>query len=125
MAEIINYLKNYQQFIIPFCIVIITQFTKVILETLKNGHFKTSYLGSYGGMPSAHTALFISLSTIILYINGWSSPIFAVTLIISFIMIRDALGFRRKLGLGHTPLQVLVGAIIGFLLTSIFYLLIN
>ncbi|MFH0818564.1 MAG: divergent PAP2 family protein [Patescibacteria group bacterium] len=154
MKNLIDFLKNGQLFIIPISVLIITQITKVLLESKHKKKIKLSYFGHYGGMPSSHTALFISLTTIIFYNLGWKSPIFALSLIICAIMMRDALGIRHHLGnhglilkqlikeheesdhthikhdqivtrLGHTPMQVFLGAIFGFLLTTLFYLLIN
>jgi uncharacterized protein len=92
-----------------------------------------------GGMPSSHTSVTCCLTTALLVQDGVTT-IFAVALILTLITIRDALGVRRESGnharilnkitktmynkkseeqfneiLGHTPLQVLVGAIIGIL----------
>jgi len=152
-----NILKIIQQgqiFLIPLFITLITQIIKVSLDFYKKKEFKISYFVHYGGMPSAHTALFISLATIILLNYGWQSPLFAMAFILCLIMIRDALGIRHHLGnhglilkqliqelyerkhtkikhdkivtvLGHTPWQVFVGAILGFSLTVIFFSLIN
>lgn len=121
----------------------------MLLELPQRKKVKLSYLGHYGGMPSSHTALFVSLSTITFINYGWNSPFFAISIVICMIMIRDALGLRHHLGnhglilqqlikeheedghtkikhdkivtrLGHTPLQVLVGALMGFGLTLIF-----
>lgn len=152
--KILEIIQQGQTFILPLIILAITQIIKVCLEYYKKRKFKISYLAHYGGMPSAHTALFVSLATIIFLEYGWQSPLFAVALIICIIMIRDALGIRHHLGnhglilkqliqelyerkhtkikhdkivtiLGHTPLQALVGAILGFSLTVIFFALIS
>lgn len=154
MSELINIIYQGQLFIIPLLVLIITQIIKVLLEVSRRKKITFSYLGHYGGMPSSHTALFVSLSTITFLKYGYSSPFFAIAIIICIIMIRDALGMRRHLGnhglilkslikdlterkhtiiphekivtrLGHTPLQVIVGALLGFTLTTIFYLFLN
>jgi acid phosphatase family membrane protein YuiD len=96
----------------------------------------------------------ISLATIIGLKEGFDSAIFAFSVVFAVIIIRDALGIRRYLGqhgrilnilvkdlkddsvldenyphllekIGHTPAQVLVGAIIGFLTSLIGYLILN
>lgn len=150
MKEFILLLQKGQLFLIPLSVLIITQTTKVLLELKQHQKLKIAHLGHYGGMPSAHTALFVSLSTIMLINFGWFSPYFAIAIIICVIMVRDALGIRHHLGnhglilkslikdlyqrkhttikhdeivtrLGHTPWQVTVGALYGFLLTIIFY----
>ena len=93
-----------------------------------------------GGMPSSHSGVVISLTTMIGKDMGINSPLFAVALIFSFIVMYDAAGVRRAAGkqakllnkivetpgltglqvseklvevLGHTPVQVIVGAAIG------------
>lgn len=87
-----------------------------------------------GGMPSSHSAFVTSLATSI-YLQEGASTAFAVSLVLAFIVLRDAFGVRRTVGeegrliseilkrlklntdthiaLGHTPLQVLVGALMG------------
>ncbi|MBT4936076.1 divergent PAP2 family protein [Candidatus Woesearchaeota archaeon] len=91
-----------------------------------------------GGMPSSHAAFVISLSTII-YLQEGVSTVFAVSLVLAFIVLRDSFGVRRSVGregkaieklfkmhkikskfhyaMGHTPLQVFVGAVIGFVVS--------
>ncbi len=91
-------------------------------------------------MPSSHSAVVTSLSTMIGKEYGIDSAIFAISLIFAFVVMYDAAGVRRAAGkqakilnkivdtpgltgvevserlvevLGHTPIQVLVGAIIG------------
>jgi uncharacterized protein len=93
-----------------------------------------------GGMPSAHSAAVSALSMAVGMRSGFNSVLFAVTLYFSLIVMYDAAGLRRAAGrqaailnrlmhehfveaeadrhrlmelLGHTPLQVLVGAILG------------
>jgi acid phosphatase family membrane protein YuiD len=103
---------------------------------------------AYSGMPSGHSALVISLATITGLKDGWTSPLFAISFILAIIIIRDAVGLRRYLGqhgkilnvlvkdlkddemldksyphlleqIGHTPLQVFVGSLIGFLISLV------
>ncbi len=95
-----------------------------------------------GGMPSAHSAAVAALSTAVGLQEGFSSAVFGVTLYFSLIVMYDAAGLRRAAGrqaevlnrlidrhfrhpqddtqrlmelLGHTPLEVLVGALLGVL----------
>ena len=111
-------------------------------------------LMSYSGMPSGHSAIVSSLVTISWLELGLNSPIFALSVILAIIVIRDALGIRRYLGqhgktlnilvkdlkddrmldekypkllerIGHTPAQVLVGALIGFFVSLIGFWLLN
>lgn len=91
-------------------------------------------------MPSSHSAVVVSLATLIGKNIGVDTPLFAVSVILACIVMYDAAGIRRAAGkqaqllnklvetpgltgvqvterlvevLGHTPTQVLVGAIIG------------
>jgi hypothetical protein len=96
-----------------------------------------------GGMPSAHAASVTALSTAVGLAEGWHSTLFGVTAFFSLVIMYDATGIRRAAGmqarilnrmleemhdlhklkperlselLGHTPLEVLVGAVYGALL---------
>jgi acid phosphatase family membrane protein YuiD len=91
-----------------------------------------------GGMPSSHSAVVTALCLSILSSEGWHSSIFALSLVLALIVIRDSLGVRRTAGeegktinniirlthvrtppvhysLGHTPTEVAVGIVIGAL----------
>jgi acid phosphatase family membrane protein YuiD len=95
-----------------------------------------------GGMPSSHAASVMALSACVGLRDGFGSVLFAVALFFSLIVMYDAAGLRRAAGrqasllnrilnehiqlpgaphqqlrelLGHTPFEVLVGAIIGVL----------
>ena len=100
-----------------------------------------------GGMPSSHAASVAALSTSLGIQEGFRSPLFAATLYFSLVVMYDAAGLRRAAGrqamvlnrlidehfkhpeigaqklmelLGHTPLEVLVGAVLG-VLSAIFW----
>ena len=95
-----------------------------------------------GGMPSSHTAAVTSLSCAVAIKLGFGSPAFAMCAILAMIVMRDATGMRRQVGeqakalnlilqelfeskdpvvteralnelAGHTPLQVVAGAVVG------------
>ncbi len=101
-----------------------------------------------GGMPSSHAASVAALSTAVGLEEGFRSPLFSATLFFSLIVMYDAAGLRRAAGrqaavlnrlidehfkhpekgtqklmelLGHTPLEVLVGALIGTLSAVLWY----
>ncbi len=130
-------------FIIPLLVMVLVQGIKLLLEAAR-GNFSWEHLNNYGGMPSAHAALASSLATILFIDRGWDDTALAVSIILFFIVVRDATGFRRQLGLhaklinmvvkdldrakeykypvlnerlGHTPWQVTVGTISGVILT--------
>ena len=101
------------------------------LVTTKKFNFKR-ILGA-GGMPSSHSAVVTSLATLIGKNIGVGTPMFAMALIFAFVVMYDAAGVRRAAGKQarllnkivetpglsglevseHTPLQVVVGAVIG------------
>lgn len=121
------------------------QLTKLIIYWFKHKSLSWHDIFVTGGMPSSHSAFVISLATIIYLVEGTSTA-FAISLVFAFVVIRDAFGVRRSVGmegkaieklfklhhlkskfhysLGHTPLQVSVGAIIGFIVAvGVFYVL--
>lgn len=125
---------------IPFLVWLCIQIFKVIYDLITTKKFNFKRIMGAGGMPSSHSAVVTCLSTLIGKNEGVDSPIFAVSVIFAMIVMYDAAGVRRAAGkqahllnkivetpglsgmevqerlvevLGHTPLQVLVGAIIG------------
>ena len=101
-----------------------------------------------GGMPSTHSALSMCVVVTIGFTEGWDSSLFALALVISFIVMADAAGVRRETGeqakvlnkiileffkerkirdknfeelIGHTPFEVIVGAFIGIIMACILY----
>jgi len=133
--------------ILPLIAALIAQLSKFLIKSNKQ-KFSFKNIFTYSGMPSGHSAMVVSLATIVGLDEGLDSPLFAVTFIFAIIIIRDALGLRRYLGehgkilnvlvkdlkddelldnayphllekIGHTPSQVIVGSIIGFLVSII------
>ena len=126
----------YVPLLLWFCI----QVFKVICDVIKNKKFNFKRILGAGGMPSSHTAVVTSLSMLVGRSEGFDSAVFAVALVFSMVVMYDAAGVRRAAGkqahllnkivetpgltgvevqerlvevLGHTPLQLIVGAIIG------------
>ncbi|MBU3933333.1 MAG: divergent PAP2 family protein [Candidatus Omnitrophica bacterium] len=125
----------------------IAQGAKVLLGVIAEKRFNFRWFVDTGGMPSSHAATVSALATTIGLKYGLQSPIFAITLVFAWIILMDAQGFRRSVGkqaetlnvilddiywkkevreerlkefLGHTPVEVLIGAIIGILVAIIF-----
>ncbi len=123
------------------------QFFKVIHDLVVTKKFNFRRIMGAGGMPSSHTGVVVSLATMIGRSEGFDSPIFALSLAFALVVMYDAAGVRRAAGkqahllnklvetpgltgiqvqeklvevLGHTPKQVLVGALIGILVGVIF-----
>ena len=138
-------MEEYKYLLIPFISVIIAQIIKTIIETISTKKFSLERLFSgAGGMPSAHTVIVISLTTLMYIDYGVSSAQFAISLIFSLIVMYDAMGIRYETGkqaeiinelaekahlkngfetlqekIGHKPIEVLMGAITGIILTCI------
>lgn len=117
------------------------QVIKFILFTIKSKKVNFKIFSTTGGMPSSHSAGVMGLSTMVGILQGYDSIIFAVSLGVSLIIMYDAAGLRRAAGktaaclnrmmddfyhhdmqaaggklkelLGHTPLEVFVGALFG------------
>lgn len=119
---------------------LVAQVAKTLLYWHKEGHFSLARFVGSGGMPSSHSALVVALFTAVGLREGWGSPITGITLVFALIVMYDAAGVRRAAGkqarvlnkivielaankplreerlkelLGHTPFEVIVGAILG------------
>lgn len=137
-----------QYLLLPLLAAVLAQGSKFFI---KSNHTKASWknLASYSGMPSGHSAITVSLATIIFLTEGLTAA-FAVALVLTTLTIRDAVGLRRYIGkqgevlndlvadldeddyldakyphlaekIGHTKKQAIVGAIIGFTVSLIGY----
>jgi acid phosphatase family membrane protein YuiD len=118
----------------------ICQVAKVTLVSIRQRRLNLRALADTGGMPSSHSAIVMGLTAAIGKYSGVASAPFAIALIFSFVVMYDAAGLRRAAGrqaevlnrlvedlvhmrgvqeqrlrelLGHTPVEVLVGAVIG------------
>lgn len=136
----------YLQVILPVIAFTIAQGTKFLIRTYRQKKFIWKNIFSYSDMPSGHSAVVVSLLTIVALINGLNSATFAISFVFTAIVITDAIGLRNYLGqhgktlnilvkdlkeddflddfyplllerIGHTPLQVIAGASIGFLVS--------
>ena len=134
---------SFKYIIFPFTLIILSQFIKVCIEYIKNKEISFArFVNGMGGMPSTHSALVSSLSTVICLDYGITSPIFAITFIFSLVIIYDAMGIRYESGkqaeainkftgsklkekIGHKPIEVLVGIFLGVLVTIILNIIIK
>ena len=124
------------------------QFFKIIFNFFSTGKFRFGIMFETGGMPSSHSALITGAASGIGFQLGFDSPIFALAIAISLIVMYDASGVRKSAGiqaaelnklskiinpksevdlketLGHTKLEVFVGSLLGPLITllGIFFL---
>jgi acid phosphatase family membrane protein YuiD len=120
--------------IIPLFVGVITQCIKFIIETIKTKKINILRLfDGMGGMPSTHSSLVSSLSTIIYLNYGINNPLTSIVIIFSLLIIYDSMGIRYESGnqarvinkvvgtnlkekLGHNPLEVLAGVVLGITL---------
>jgi uncharacterized protein len=77
---------------------LIAQFVKIPIHFLTSKELKWNLMFSTGGMPSSHTASIISLTTAIALTTGFFSNEFAICVVVSTIVMHDALGVRRHAG---------------------------
>lgn len=98
----------YPMIFIPIIVGFAAQTIKFILIVRRRKKLKWSYIFEHGYMPSAHTAFVTSLITVIGYYEGLTSPVFAISFILAYIVIDDALRFRRDLGRHGQLLNFLV-----------------
>ena len=131
----------------------VAQVLKTIINFILLGKFQLERMWGDGGMPSAHSATVCAMVIAAARSEGVSSAIFAVASVVAIITMHDAMGVRRETGIqakvlnemielfsnmgkgvsmedklkefvGHTPLQVLAGAILGVVIafaTASFY----
>ena len=123
---------------------VVAQFLKTLIDFALNKNFNAERLVGSGGMPSSHSATVCGMTTAAMLKYGVGSFEFAVSFVVSMVVMYDAIGVRRETGkqakllnsilnenplklklnaevlqeklkeyVGHTPLQVLAGAILG------------
>ena len=137
------YNTGYEIIFVAFSVIIVAQIVKFFGHWLLKKQPDFRMFTTTGGMPSSHAAGVMGLSCSVGLINGFNSVEFAIALGFAFIVMYDAAGVRRAAGkqaaclnriimdvykqelkeaggklkelLGHTPLQVFMGAIFGIL----------
>lgn len=125
----------------------IAQGLKVILTLILSRRFDTTRIFGSGGMPSSHSALVCALVMVIGYHEGFDSSLFALAFCFACVVMYDAAGVRRSTGknaavlnhlldslisdgysfdeerlkelVGHTPIQVMAGALLGVLIGTL------
>ena len=128
---------------------LLAQIIKTVIDCLLHKEFKAERLIGSGGMPSSHSALVCSVAISIARIDGFASTQFAIAFVLAMIVMYDASGVRRAAGthakeinklkeqidlldgerdnldpklkelLGHTPLEVISGALLGIAIALI------
>lgn len=139
--KILNDIASNMPLVSAFVAYLAAQLIKFFFEIIQNKKINFSKFVSSGGMPSSHSSSVCALTTAIGMLNGITSHIFAVSFVFSIVVMYDAMGVRRETGkqaeiinkliadildykpqyfqqnlkelIGHTPFQVLCGAILG------------
>ena len=120
----------------------IAQVLKFFVNLAVSGQRDWHYLLTGGGMPSSHSSTVCALAASVAWLHGWGSTYFAITAILAVVVMYDACHVRQETGkqaqilnymmdnwaqikpedlfgkdlkelIGHTPLQVLMGALLG------------
>lgn len=139
---------NNEAIWLPVSALVAVQLYKFLLEWILRRDFDLRVLTRAGGMPSSHSAMVCSLASTVGYRSGTQSDAFAISVIFALIVMYDASGVRQAAGkqarvlnqilrelftgqpvseeelkelLGHTPVEVLVGAFIGILYTVLWF----
>lgn len=147
MSEFFKELYRNHVLVVTFLAWLIAQTLKVSLGVLRTRRFDFRWFIGTGGMPSAHAAGSSALATIIGLDYGFNTVVFALAAVFAVVTMFDAQGVRRSTGMqasilnkilediywkgkieedrlkeliGHTPIEVFMGAIIGILLAVIF-----
>lgn len=122
---------------------LVAQLIKVVINFMVHRTFDIYFLISSGGFPSSHSATVSAVALGVGKYYGWDSPIFAVAAVFAMIVMYDAAGVRREAGkqaevinqlvaglyhqmsnlsqarlkelIGHTPLEVFAGGIVGII----------
>jgi len=119
-----------------FLIPLLSLFVSLVLKSIIDNNSKRRNIMKYGGMPSMHATFVSSICLIIALELGISSPLFAVTLTFSLIVISDSLALRRVIGaqskilnrehqtqlpeeMGHRNHEVIAGILLGLLNTYV------
>lgn len=143
----INELLNNKVLITAGLAWLVAGVLKMVIELIMNKKLSLKRIVGAGGMPSSHTSTVVALAIAVAYESGVESVPFAISVIFAIVVIHDAVGVRLETGkqakvlntmmfeskafddldfekqlkeyVGHTPLQALVGAIIGIIVAVI------
>jgi acid phosphatase family membrane protein YuiD len=130
----------------------IAQLIKPLLEYFHSRRWSWGLWFSSGGMPSSHSSLLCSTMLAEGLFHGFDTPVFALSVAITMVVVYDAAGVRREAGrhaerinilieelfsgqpiserqlkevIGHTPVEVIAGVLLGFATALVAYILIG
>lgn len=141
MGNVVSFLTS--NLILDLCIFswALAQVLKFIVVLISKRKLDWRYIWTSGGMPSSHSSFVCTCASSVGYLYGWSSPLFAISAVVAIVVMYDAAHVRKAAGeqakilnyimshwkemkpeffgkelkelLGHTPFQVLMGALLG------------
>ena len=136
------YLSSGMEIILSaICANSFAQVYKFVIYFIVNKQFNFKRLFQTGGMPSSHSSFMMAMTTSVGLLAGFGSVSFAIALTVTLVVMYDAAGLRRAVGrqasvlnqivaeifsehphlssqkfkelLGHTPVEVFIGALLG------------
>ena len=146
--DVLNQLFSNGILIAGICAWAAAQVLKTITYAIVNRTLDIRRLLGDGGMPSAHSATVTAIAVATGFECGFDSPVFAVAIMLAFIVMHDAMGVRLETGkqakilndmikmvytedmtpeeklkefVGHTPTQVLAGFVLGVIVDFVIF----
>jgi len=136
--------------LVSICAWVIAQLLKVLIALIRKKRIDLGLFVSSGGMPSAHSATVSALAASVAIVQGFSSVAFGIAAIFAMVVMYDAAGVRQWVGrqsivlnrivqeirlrrpvaelerdlrefIGHTPFQVIIGALLGIGVTWLWF----
>lgn len=132
-------MESFVCLISPLLAAVLAQVAKFVIFSFRHG-FNWRFLFEYGHMPSSHTAMMTALTSSVAFLEGFRSPAFAVSAVMTVLIVSDAMRLRMYIGsygktlnnlidqlslddepsisklkerVGHRPMEILWGAILG------------
>lgn len=130
---------------------LIAQLAKVLTVAYRKRSFRWTIIFATGGMPSSHSSTVVAMATSVGIIDGFTSTTYAFTTCFALVVMFDAAGLRRNASrqahvlnriikeffahestlsteklkefLGHTPMEVIVGALLGVAVSVVLHLM--
>ena len=144
-VNILGELRSNHALWSSICSWAVAQFIKILIELKKTKKINAALIMGSGGMPSSHSSFVTAMTTAIGLKEGFNSSIFALSAVFSLVVMYDAAGVRRAAGyqaaainmlvdrlegqgikldkklkelLGHSPIEVAAGAVLGILVAA-------
>lgn len=140
--------RGWQVIVVTILCSCIAQTIKIVAKLIRTGKLDLRLLSKTGGMPSSHSCCTAGMAVSVGLIDGFNSVTFAIAFCLAIIVMYDAAGMRRSVGvqarilnemvtelfsdhpqlssqrikefLGHTPIEVFAGAALGTAIAYIF-----